>query len=303
MPEPLTLATAFATIVGLINIYRREKGAQEQLDHQKFIEWLEYHHHEDIKDFICNNVVLQNEVDKLLLANDAVIIEKLDVVNATLASLMSQLTAKISGLVSATIPSAQFSEQSVSILRQFVKSGSSFFTAIPMRGFLLLNLEMGGNIQYSEPMFLRDDLDKLLSAGLLSQHQTRSGEMQFRPHTGCRQVYRSHRLIVMPPRIAEIAFEIAIERHLLSHGCISVDRDGFDRGRAIFPESVLGFIRETQPKEWAKLERYTARRRVNKSSPTFASGWTLMVRSLRCGMASSVTVARCAWRFSRRRMR
>lgn len=179
MPEPLTLATAFATIVGLINIYRREKGAQEQLDHQKFIEWLEYHHHEDIKDFICNNVVLQNEVDKLLLANDAVIIEKLDVVNATLASLMSQVT-EFRGFVSATIPSAQFSEQSVSILRQFVKSGSSFFTAIPMRGFLLLNLEMGGNIQYSEPMFLRDDLDKLLSAGLLSQHQTRSGEMQFR---------------------------------------------------------------------------------------------------------------------------
>ena len=171
MPEPLTLATAFATIVGLINIYRREKGAQEQLDHQKFIEWLEYHHHEDIKDFICNNVVLQNEVDKLLLANDAVIIEKLDVVNATLASLMSQVT-EFRGFVSATIPSAQFSEQSVSILRQFVKSGSSFFTAIPMRGFLLLNLEMGGNIQYSEPMFLRDDLDKLLSAGLLSQHQT-----------------------------------------------------------------------------------------------------------------------------------
>ncbi len=58
----------------------------------------------------------------------------------------------------------------------------------------------------------------------------------------------------MPPRIAEIAFEIAIERHLLGHGCISVNRDGFDRERAIFPEVVLGFIRETQPKDWAKLE-------------------------------------------------
>ena len=29
---------------------------------------------------------------------------------------------------------------------------------------------------------------------------------------------------------------------------------GFDRERAIFPETVLAFIRETQPKEWAKLE-------------------------------------------------
>lgn len=58
----------------------------------------------------------------------------------------------------------------------------------------------------------------------------------------------------MPPRIAEIAFEIAIERHLLGHGFVSVNPDGFDRERAIFPEIVLGFIRETQPKEWAKLE-------------------------------------------------
>ncbi len=31
-------------------------------------------------------------------------------------------------------------------------------------------------------------------------------------------------------------------------------RDGFDRERAIFPETVLAFIRDTQPKEWAKLE-------------------------------------------------
>ena len=30
--------------------------------------------------------------------------------------------------------------------------------------------------------------------------------------------------------------------------------DGFDRERAIFPETVLAFIRETQPKEWAKLK-------------------------------------------------
>ncbi len=55
-------------------------------------------------------------------------------------------------------------------------------------------------------------------------------------------------------RIAEIAFEIAIERHLLDQGFILVNRDGFDRERAIFPDVALGFIRETQPKEWGKLE-------------------------------------------------
>src|SRR5713101_9138290 len=52
----------------------------------------------------------------------------------------------------------------------------------------------------------------------------------------------------------ETAFETVIESHLLSNGYIAVDRAGFDRARAIFPGIVLRFIRETQPKEWAKLE-------------------------------------------------
>lgn len=52
----------------------------------------------------------------------------------------------------------------------------------------------------------------------------------------------------------EAAFETVIEAHLLGHGYVAVPRESFDRERAIFPEAVLGFIRETQPTEWAKLE-------------------------------------------------
>lgn len=55
-------------------------------------------------------------------------------------------------------------------------------------------------------------------------------------------------------RRTEAAFETVIEAHLLAHGYVSVDRAGFDCERAIFPETVLAFIQETQPTEWAKLE-------------------------------------------------
>lgn len=55
-------------------------------------------------------------------------------------------------------------------------------------------------------------------------------------------------------RHSETAFETVIEAHLLSKGYAPVDRDGFDRDLAIFPQTVLAFIRETQPQEWAKLE-------------------------------------------------
>ena len=58
----------------------------------------------------------------------------------------------------------------------------------------------------------------------------------------------------MTSRHSETAFETVIETHLLAHGYVRLDRDGFDRERAIFPETVLDFIRDTQPAEWAKLE-------------------------------------------------
>ena len=55
-------------------------------------------------------------------------------------------------------------------------------------------------------------------------------------------------------RTNEAAFESVIEAHLLQNGYVPISREGFDCDRAIFPETVLAFIRETQPKEWAKLE-------------------------------------------------
>lgn len=56
------------------------------------------------------------------------------------------------------------------------------------------------------------------------------------------------------PRHSEAAFETVIEHHLLEQGYVAVSREGFDRARAIFPYVVLDFIKDTQPKEWAKLE-------------------------------------------------
>ena len=58
----------------------------------------------------------------------------------------------------------------------------------------------------------------------------------------------------MSQRHSEAAFETVIETQLLANGYVAVERDSFDRERAIFPETVLAFIRATQPKEWARLE-------------------------------------------------
>ena len=56
-----------------------------------------------------------------------------------------------------------------------------------------------------------------------------------------------------PDRHSEAAFESVIEAQVLEHGYRSLP-SGYDRARALFPDVVTGFIKATQPKEWAKLE-------------------------------------------------
>lgn len=55
-------------------------------------------------------------------------------------------------------------------------------------------------------------------------------------------------------RQSEGAFETVIEATLLANGYLTQAAAEFDRDRAIFPETVVDFIRTTQPTEWRALE-------------------------------------------------
>lgn len=55
-------------------------------------------------------------------------------------------------------------------------------------------------------------------------------------------------------RHSEGAFETVIEATMLADGYVPEPAAGFDREKAIFPQTVLKFIRTTQPKEWNALE-------------------------------------------------
>jgi len=59
----------------------------------------------------------------------------------------------------------------------------------------------------------------------------------------------------MPGQYTELAFEAAIEHHLLTSGGYEKgDPDRFDRNCCIDPSTLLTFIQKTQPTEWAYLE-------------------------------------------------
>ena len=51
----------------------------------------------------------------------------------------------------------------------------------------------------------------------------------------------------------EHTFEAEIEAHLLAHGYEGAASIDFDRGKALFPQLVIDFVKITQPKVWEKL--------------------------------------------------
>lgn len=53
----------------------------------------------------------------------------------------------------------------------------------------------------------------------------------------------------------ETAFEAVIEAHLLDNGYTALPNKKFDTEKALFPDTAIRFIQQTQPKEWERLQK------------------------------------------------
>jgi len=115
--DPVTGANTLATIVQLIGIFAQERKDKKNAERQEFLEWLEYHRHEDIKNLICNTAALQTEVLSLLQKDNATILTKLDSINATIGGLLSHVHG-FESLTKTMIATPELSDQAVSVLRQ-----------------------------------------------------------------------------------------------------------------------------------------------------------------------------------------
>ncbi|HWW01069.1 MAG TPA: hypothetical protein VNZ64_15335 [Candidatus Acidoferrum sp.] len=162
--EPLS---AFTALISLLRIFKQERGERKKADHQAFMEWLDYHHHEELKNLIANTAVLRSEVDKILAADHAAMLAKLDDIQTIVATLLSRVD-EFRGLSLAVVPDAELSEQAVSILRQFAESGADLLHyANYGSGQFVLSAD-AQMLTVSEPRFLKNDLDQLKTLGLLS---------------------------------------------------------------------------------------------------------------------------------------
>src|SRR5882757_7597434 len=89
--DPISATNLAATLMQLIGLFRQERGTRKDLTHREFIEWLEHHRHEEIKELITHTYHLQSQVDDLLRQDHAQISSKLDEVNGIAASILARL--------------------------------------------------------------------------------------------------------------------------------------------------------------------------------------------------------------------
>lgn len=175
MMDPLSNATAFATIVQLLAIYRQERGARKDLDHRDFIEWLNQHHHEEIKELITTTYHLQSQVDDLLRQDHAVILQKLDEVNQIAASIFARLD-EFSAVAEIVVPNLGLSLQTMGLLRLLARSKTGRFIMMSEDQFAV-------DTALFHPMdekFFHDDFTALVTANLVSVDHTSGGKLILR---------------------------------------------------------------------------------------------------------------------------
>jgi hypothetical protein len=165
--DPQHASSALVSIVSLLGLFKRERGAAKAHDHQEFLEWLQYHRHEELKELIIKQPPLRTGIDDLLRKDVNEMSQKLDLVLEVVVSLLASMK-DFKEVADAVKPKVELSDQAISILNQFVQSGSDkmiFNFTSPIIVLMLGNTTVG----YSDARCLQDDLDKLVELRLLSR--------------------------------------------------------------------------------------------------------------------------------------
>ena len=130
--DPMTIATVYATIMGLICNFRRERKDQKDLNNHDFTEWLAGQHREDLKEFIIRSTELPSEIDKLLKQDME---ELLSMANEMRAAL-SSLPGSIDGLAQ-TIQTSQSQSDRLRMLFQLIEKQEQTVRSLEAKGLFL----------------------------------------------------------------------------------------------------------------------------------------------------------------------
>lgn len=159
---------AFATIVGLLATFQFNRDGQSDLE--DFKHWLEENNHSNMVSIIENNQGIQQQLTVFMNQNHDQVMSQLATLNDLMVSTASHMQG-LGNIASSFAPNSGLSDQAVDVLRQFVVSGSSkmqYMKNNSGEGNDYYILYGAPNINYSEPRFIKDDIDSLVKTGLIT---------------------------------------------------------------------------------------------------------------------------------------
>ncbi|PLY00818.1 MAG: hypothetical protein C0622_08225 [Desulfuromonas sp.] len=175
--DPLSIASAFATIVCLIGQFRGERAGEDQSDLNDFLQWLIESNHSELKELLESNAQASEGIKEILNEDREILLGKLESINNALASFVTSFGG-FSSVAKGLSHNSTLSDQAVSILAQFEGQEASKALELHMYGGKNLMFLDGnqGSIEISEPRFIEDDLKTLIELGLLRHDYNKKGE-------------------------------------------------------------------------------------------------------------------------------
>ena len=134
--DPITVAGAYATIVGLICAFKNERKGLENQTKELFLSYLETQHREDLKEFILRTTELPSEIDRLLKEDTETILQKLNELRDSVVSLPSRIDN-----VKELIQSAQPRSERIGMLPHLIAEAERAVRQIEKEALILLRTE------------------------------------------------------------------------------------------------------------------------------------------------------------------
>jgi len=179
--EPLTIASTFASVVSLLNIWKSERASSKQQTVDDFVEWLRRHEFGQLADSLNENSSALESIQDILASNHGELTQKLDAIAAVVTNLAARMQ-EFQPLALVFDAKSHISEQALGILRQMnEKETSGVLESRTLSGTALICLDgHRGSLEVCEQRFLDDDLQTLCEFNLLRQDYSRGGERIFR---------------------------------------------------------------------------------------------------------------------------
>ena len=175
--DPISTATTFATIVGLIGNFSAEKRNAASATYEEFMEWLAKSNHDELVKLISEGNATSIGIKALFNESQEELISRLQNLDASIAQLATGFEG-FRDIALSIYPDSELSEQAISVIEQFCDSGAIKVNSTSyIGGELKLTIVEGssGNISYTDRRFIEDDLNTLVHIGLLRMDFTKGG--------------------------------------------------------------------------------------------------------------------------------